>query len=246
MSAAKTIFIFFLFVFFMQAAIRLSSQTGNAGIKSLVDQAQRLINEGDYEQSMEYFKKCLSLLTSENRDKLECYKNLGILLWNTDRMEESADYFKKAHRLAVGLNLQRERQECETSLKIHGLFMQAAEFRNKGNVQSSNACFQEALSLAEAAKSLAHELKILRTWSVNYMGGADSGKYLELNKQALPIAQSLNHKKELLKVLGKRRLFPRPEQLFQSFGCRSRARKLERNDKMPWQYCHDVSGARGI
>lgn len=116
-------------------------------------------------------------------------------------MDESEKNFKQANKLAVSLDLPKKRQECETALKIHNLFSQAIEWRNKGNLSQSNQYFNEAADLAKLINSDAHELKILRTWSVNYIGNISNYSCLDLNKQALQLAKSLKHRAEILKAL---------------------------------------------
>jgi CHAT domain-containing protein len=179
-----------------------NSQTENFSQKHpSIEQGEILLSEGQYQQSIEQFTKYLKSSKLEDRNSLICYWNLGILFWNIDQLDESEKNFRHANRLAAALNIPTKSQECETALKIHNLFTQAIESRNKGNLSQSNQYFQEAADLAKLIKSDAHELKILRAWSVNYAGDASLNNYRDLNKQALQLARSLKHKAEILKAL---------------------------------------------
>ena len=85
-------------------------------------------------------------------------------------------------------------------MDINNLFSKGKEFQYKRQLKESNDCFQKAINLAKEIKSQAHELKCLRHMSQNYFTSKNP-KFLDLNKQALKIAQNLNHKTESMKVL---------------------------------------------
>lgn len=180
----------------------LNSQTENFYQKHpLLKQGEILLREGQYQQSIEQFTKYLKTSKLEDRNTLICYWNLGILFWNIDQMDESEKYFRQANKLGAALGLPKERKECETALKIHESYMQAIEWRNKSNLLESNQSFKEADDLAKAIKSDAHELKILRAWSINYADDISRNNCRDLNKRALQLARSLKHKAEILKAL---------------------------------------------
>ena len=166
----------------------------------MIERGKGLLREGQYQQSIEQFTKYLKSAAVENPNALICYWNLGILFWNIDQLDESEKKFRQANELAAALNLSKKRQECETALKIHNLFTRAIECRNKGDLSQSNQYFEEAAFLAKFIKSDAHELKILRTWSVNYIGDISNSSCLDLNKRALLLARFLKHKTEILKA----------------------------------------------
>ncbi len=203
------LFPFFVLIFLTLFLIPLfsretdfNSQTENFSQKHpLIKQGGILLREGQYQQSIEQFTKYLKSSRLEDRNTLICYWNLGILFWNVDQLDESEKYFSQANKLAAALGLPKERQECEAALKIHKSYMQAIEWRNKGNLSQSSQYFKEAAALASSIKSGAHELKILRTWSVTYLGDIRHNNFLDLNKQALQLARSLKHKAEILKAL---------------------------------------------
>jgi CHAT domain-containing protein/Tfp pilus assembly protein PilF len=167
----------------------------------LVERGENFLREGQYQQSIEEFTKYLKSAPAEDPNMLICYWNLGILFWNIDRLDESEKYFGQANNLAAALELPKKRQECETALKIHNRFTQAIEWRNKDDLSQSNLYFREAAALARSIKSDAHELKILRSWSVNYIVNISDNICLDLNKRALQLARSLQNKAEALKAL---------------------------------------------
>jgi CHAT domain-containing protein len=203
------LFPFFVFIFLALFLIPLfsretdlNSQTEDFSQKHpLIEQGEILLREGQYQQSIEQFTKYLKSSRLEDRNTLICYWNLGILFWNIDQLDESEKYFRHANRLTVALNIPIKSQECETALKIHNLFTQAIETRNKDNLSQSSQYFKEASELARSIKSDAHELKILRAWSVNYMEDISHKIFLDLNKQALQLASSLKNRTEILKAL---------------------------------------------
>ena len=205
----KYLFSLFVFIFLALFSIPLSSREINfifqaqnlSQIPPMIELGESLLREGQYQQSIEQFTKYLKSAGAEDPNALVCYWNLGILFWNIDRLDESEKNFRQANKLADSLNLQKKRQECETALKIHNMFTQAIEWRNKGNLKQSSQCFKEAAFLAKFIKSDPHELKILRTWSVNYIGNISNYGCLDLNKQALQLAKSLKHRAEILKAL---------------------------------------------
>jgi CHAT domain-containing protein/tetratricopeptide (TPR) repeat protein len=205
----KYLFSLFVFIFLALFSISLSSQEINfifqaqnlSQIPPLIERGENLLRKGQYQQAIEEFTKYLKSALAEDLNTLICYWNLGILFWNIDQLDESVKNFGQANKLALALNLQKKRHECETALKIHNLFTQAIEWRNKGNLSRSNQYFKEATNFAKSLKSNAHELKILRTWSANYAGDTLHIDFLDLNKQALQLARSLKHAPETTKAL---------------------------------------------
>jgi len=196
------IFLELFFIPLFSPATELNSQTENFSQQHpLIRQGEILLREGQYQQSIEQFTKYLKSSMAEDHSTLACYWNLGILFWNIDQLDESEKYFRQANKVGVALGLPKERQECETALKIHKSYLQAIEWRNKSNLSESNKSFKEADDLAKSIKSDAHELKILRTWSVTYLGDIRHNNFLDLNKQARQLARSLKHKAEILKLL---------------------------------------------
>jgi CHAT domain-containing protein/Tfp pilus assembly protein PilF len=167
----------------------------------LIERGENLLREGKYQQAIQEFTKYLKSTSAKNLRSLICYWNLGILFWNIDQLDESEKYFRQADKLATALELPKKRQECEKALRIHNLFTQAIEWRNNGNLSRSNQYFKEAATLAKLIKSGPHELKILRTWSFNYVGDTIHIDFVDLNKQALQLARSLKHGPEIMKAL---------------------------------------------
>jgi len=205
----KKLFFLFIVIFLVLLTVPLFSREISFDLQAqnlsqsppTLERGENLLREGQYQQSIEQFTKYLKSAEPEDRNTLICYWNLGILFWNIDRLDESEKYFKQANELAVSLALPKKRQECETALKIHNLFTQAIEWRKNGNLSQSNQYFKDAAALARFIKSDPHELKILRTWSANYIGDVSHNICLDLNKQSLQLATSLKHKKEILKAL---------------------------------------------
>ena len=196
----RFIFIAFFTLFLSSGGAVLRSPKNISPKTSLIDRGKSLLHEGNYQKAIECFSQFLNSSSSEDRNTLECYWNLGLLFWNMDKLEESANCYERAKKLALNLGLQNKRRECEVALDTYKLFKQAKECCDKGEISRSNRYFEEAAALAKSIKSDAHELKILRIWSVNYLGDLNSRKFLDLNKQALRLAQSLKHTAEIVKA----------------------------------------------
>jgi CHAT domain-containing protein/tetratricopeptide (TPR) repeat protein len=85
----------------------------------------------------------------------------------------------------------------EEELELLGLYVQAKEMGARDDILGSNRTFARALAISRSIKSPAHELKVLRAWSLNYLGSAAVPKeYLELNVRALNLARSLGYQIE--------------------------------------------------
>lgn len=156
-----------------------------------------LLEKGEYELAIVHFNKRLSLAGTGDRDRLEIFRYLAILYWYADRNPEAIESCRRALELASSLGLREERSSIEAELALQEHYSNALELRVKGDLAGSNLGFEEARLKSKSIGNNAYELKILRSWSSNYLGSPNTmEKYLDLNIQALNLALALNHRAE--------------------------------------------------
>lgn len=195
----KVIFFVFIFVSLFTTLSPFNSiDISQDEMVSLFSNGKNHLEAGNFDLAFQSFVDCLSLAVERNdrEIQMECCMNLGLLSWNLDKVGESSDFYLRALKIAEELNLLQAIKICESAVKINDLFLKG----KKSIPQKSIEYFQKALDAAKEIKSQAHELKCLRLMSRNYLI-PPSQEYLDLNAQALEIAQNLNHKTESMKTL---------------------------------------------
>lgn len=172
-------------------------------LNSLLQAGKIQIRDGYFEEAMTSLEQCLVLaIRSENKKfQTECFMNLGLVSWNLSEIEKSSEYYAQASLAADELDLPLIKENAETFLEIIDLYSEGIKYQLERLLEESIGSFQKAIILAQDIKSLPHELKCLRVQSMNYMGNLDNDKFLEMNKRALEIAQTLNHRTEIVKAL---------------------------------------------
>ena len=193
----KVIFFVFIFVSLFSTLSPFNSiNISQDEMDSLFSNGKNHLRAGNFDLAVQSFVDCLSLAVERNdrEIQMECSMNLGLLSWNLDKVDESSDFYSKALKIAEELNLLQAIKICESAVKINDLFLKGKESLFK-IPQKSIEYFQMAIDTAKEIKSQAHELKCLRLMSMNYLI-PPSQEYLDLNEQALEIAQNLNHKTE--------------------------------------------------
>jgi len=197
----KTIFFVFIFMSLFSTLSSFNSRNINQDeIETLLTNGKNHLRAGNFELAVKSFEECLNLAIERNNKEIqmECYINLGLLSWNLDEVDESSDFYSKALKIARELNLPEVIKTCEISVEINNLFLKEKEIRHMKPIES-NEYFQKAINLAKEIRSQAHELKCLRLLSWNYFTSKNPN-FLDLSKQALEIAQILNHKIEAMKL----------------------------------------------
>jgi CHAT domain-containing protein len=156
-----------------------------------------LLEKGEYELAIAHFNKRLGLAGTGDRDQLEIHRYLAVLYCYADRNTEAIKSCRRALELASSLGLREEKSSIEAELAIQERYASAMKLRASGDLSGSNPHFEEAMLKSRALGNEAYEQKILRSWSFNYLGSLNILKrYLDLNIQALNLAQSLNHRIE--------------------------------------------------
>jgi len=158
---------------------------------------ESLLQKGEYPEGIALVNDRLKLAGLPDRDRLGSHRQLALLYWYADRNQEAIASCQTAVRLASELGLLEVAGSFEKQIELLGLYIQAKDLRAKRDISGSNRTFERALAISRSIKSAAHELKILRAWSSNYLGSAAIPKeYLDLNVRALALARSLGYKLE--------------------------------------------------
>ncbi len=203
----KVVVCFFVFLFSDAPAISCPLlQFGNdihRIYKSHFDSGENFLSRGDYHQSVQEFRKSLSL--AEEYDFREgivlCSTRLGLLYWNIGELKESAQFYGKALSLAERNGFESFAEESQKLLDIYTLYLEGKEFRASGDYQEAIRRFQSAVDLSKEIGSEAHQLKCLRQMSICYLDTSANQKYFSLNEEAFELALRLNHKKEKIRCL---------------------------------------------
>lgn len=162
------------------------------------DQGEKFQHQGQFEKSIEFFKKALLVAANQNdlQNKLESLLKLGILYWNIGELEKSTELYQKAFLVAEELELKKKMDEIFNYWEIYRLYKEAKRYRSQGQYKNSIKKFEEAIELARKIRSKEHEVKCLRQLSVTYSDLNEIDKLFSLNKKALAIAQKLKHQTE--------------------------------------------------
>jgi CHAT domain-containing protein/Tfp pilus assembly protein PilF len=167
---------------------------------SLLKSGKSFLKEGEYQEAVECFENYLGSSSTRDQNALECYMNLETLHWNLDQLKEAAEDLERASELARSLNLSKDIERCAAVREIHRLFSQAVDRHDRGDLAQSNMLFEKAEREARIIHSPAHELKILKQWSLNFIGDSSSKRFFDLNKQALGLALDLKHKAFIMNI----------------------------------------------
>jgi len=158
---------------------------------------------GEYHKAIQIDMELLNYARkSLNRGvELTCYKELGILYWDTGRLKESQEYFEKASLLA------REQDDkpvlffVSNSIEIYKQYQEAKKLRLLENKTEAIARFGMAIELAKQIGSLDHLLKCQRQLSLVYWDLGNYSEYYDLNSSALTNAQTIKNRREISNCL---------------------------------------------
>lgn len=152
-----------------------------------------LIKRGEYDEAISYFQARLSHPSIRVLDELMIRHFLGYLFLLADRTEEAKRYSQAAIDRATASGLLKEASSFEAEMAIQVAFDQATKLMISGKFPESNLKFEEALRMARTIASQPYQLKIMGSWSVNYLrSSANHTRYMELNVQSLKLALDLN------------------------------------------------------
>jgi CHAT domain-containing protein/Tfp pilus assembly protein PilF len=193
------IYLFLIFYLFIPCLFSFDKIYLEQEYFRLFKQGEKSRVEGEFEKSIEFFENSLNLARKIPDEKKQCesFIRLGLLNWNIGQLDQSSEKYNKALVLAQKINLSDREQECRNCLEIYRLYEDGKNFRDSGEYLKSIEKFQQAIDLSRKVGSREHEVKCLRQLSLNY---GELNKLQELfsrSKDALNIAQSLNHRIEI-------------------------------------------------
>lgn len=154
--------------------------------------------QGNYEKSIQYFRKALNL-AQKNKDaenEVESLIQLGVLYWNIGQLDNSFDIYQEALSFAEKARMLEKKAEILNYLKIYELYQAGKAHRSRGDYQKSIESFEKAIELSKEIYSEEHAVKCLRQLSVTHSELNDIDKLFSLSKEALEIARKIKHKKE--------------------------------------------------
>jgi CHAT domain-containing protein/Tfp pilus assembly protein PilF len=162
------------------------------------NQGENFKLQGDYEESIKYFKKALSLTRKNNdkKDEIESLIKLGLLYWNIGQMKKSINIYKEALSVIEKTQINEKKDEVSDYIRIYEFYLAGKDYRRQKKYQKSIKNFQEAIELARKIESEEHKLKCLRELSITLYFRNDFDNFLSLNEEALLIARRIKHKKE--------------------------------------------------
>jgi len=164
----------------------------------LFQEGDRLRRQGEYDKSAAVLSRCLEVSRKEGQAGLELDSllSLGLVYWNTGKLQESTDYYAKALALAQKVSDKKKEEMCSAFLQIYRLYQEGKGFRSFKQLNMAMDRFQEAIALSREIKSPDHEAKCLRQLSVSYWDQADYRVFYKLNELAAKISISIGNKKE--------------------------------------------------
>ena len=154
--------------------------------------------QGDYEESIKYFEKALSLAQKNNYKKgeIESLIKLGLLNWNIGQMSKSINTFREALSVTEKSQIDQKKDEVSEYIQIFEFYQAGKDYRKQEKYQKSIENFEKAIGLAKKIESQEHELKCLRELSITLYFLNDFDNFLSLNEEALEIARRIKHKQE--------------------------------------------------
>ncbi|TRZ92879.1 CHAT domain-containing protein [bacterium] len=164
----------------------------------LFQEGDRLRRQGEYDKSATVLSQCLEVSRKEGQAVLELDSllSLGLVYWNTGKLQESSEYYEKALALAQKVSDKKKEEMSSAFLKIFRLYQEGKDFRSSKQLNMAINRFQEAIALSREIKSPDHEAKCLRQFSVLYWDQADYKKFFKLNELAVKLSISIGNKKE--------------------------------------------------
>ena len=133
--------------------------------------------------------------------ELTCYKELGILYWDTGRLNESQEYFERASLLARQQDDKPALFFASNSIEIYKQYQEAKRLRLSENKTEAIARFGMAIQLSKQIGSLDHLAKCQRQLSLVYLDLGNYAEYFDLNSSALTNAQTIKNRREISNCL---------------------------------------------
>ena len=108
----------------------VSPGTTKVSPASLFQEGDRLRRQGEYDKSAAILSRCLEVSRKEGQAGLELDSllSLGLVYWNTGKLQESTEYYAKALALAQKVSDKKKEEMSSAFLKIYRLYQEGKEF----------------------------------------------------------------------------------------------------------------------
>lgn len=167
-------------------------------IAALIESGKASQAAGDFETALARLKKALEFSREMKNAQAEndCLFRLGIVSWDSGRIQEAARFFEEASANIRSSGDVELEGICLKAQKIARLYNAAKDHRSSNQFQLSLDDFDQAISLAREIGIEDFELKCLRQESLTYWQMDNAKMFLACNRRGLAIAEKLNHRKE--------------------------------------------------
>lgn len=195
----KRAFLLFLIICLVSIPLSSSKVESKQNFLEIFNQGENYRLAGNYDKSIEFFKKCLAIArkTGFQKEEMDSIIKLAILYWNIGELIESTNYYLRASLIAKSIGSKKIEENCQKAVQIYELYLEGKDYRDKvGDYEKSIDCFKAAINLSKEIKSPEHELKCLRQTSINFLELNALQDYYELNIKALSLAHKIKSQKE--------------------------------------------------
>ena len=159
--------------------------------------------DGEYGKAIELNLELLNYArrSSNKSMELNCYKELGILYWDTGNLKESQKYFEKASLLAREQKDESVLSFVSSSVEIHKQYQEAKKLRLSDNKTEAINRFGRAIQISKKIGSLDHIIKCQRQLSLVYWDMGNYAEYYSLNSATLILAKAIKNRREISNCL---------------------------------------------
>jgi len=195
----KRAFLLFLIICLVSIPLSSSKVESKQYFIEIFNQGENYRLAGNYDKSIEFFKKCLAIArkTGFQKEEMDSIIKLAILSWNIGELKDSTNYYLRASLIAKSIGSKKIEENCQKAVQIYELYLEGKDYRdNVGDYEKSIDCFKAAINLSKEIKSPEHELKCLRQTSINFLELNALQDYYELNIKALSLAQKIKSQKD--------------------------------------------------
>jgi len=111
--------------------------------------------QGDYEESIKWFKRSLDLARKNNDKKgeIESLIKIGLLQWNKGKITTSSNTLKEALSAIEKAKINEKKDLISDYIQIYEFYRAGKDYRDKEDYQKSKESFAKALELAKRIES---------------------------------------------------------------------------------------------
>ena len=188
---------------------RIYPQSPEKNYEEILNLAENDTLAGEFEKGIFLYKKSAELAKQANSPKDEAFSliKLGDLYWNTGKLQEPIESYKRASLLAETYLLSKELDYCRKAIGVHTLYMKADSSLSSKQYQPAIELIDSAIQLSREVKNVGFEIKCLRLKSLISWDTNKLKEFLVLNTNALQLAKKIRHKEEEAKSLNNIGLF---------------------------------------